>query len=45
MDLILKEIIYQINEQIYCKDFNIFLEGNFKGGIVKIINNQQFTHM
>lgn len=27
------------------KDFKIFLEGNFKGGITKIIDNQQFTHL
>jgi hypothetical protein len=34
-----------VREQTYIKDFRIFLEGNFKGGIAKIINNQQFTHM
>lgn len=44
-ETILKELIENINEQIYCNDFKIFLEGNFKLGIAKIINNQHFTHM
>lgn len=35
----------RINEQVYIKDFQTFLEGNFTGGISKIISNQQFTHL
>ena len=37
--------MYRINEQTYVKDFKIFLGGNFKGGILKIINNQMFTQL
>jgi transposase len=37
-------LIANVREQTYIKDFRIFLEGSFKGGIAKIINNSQFTH-
>lgn len=44
METIHQGLIANIREQTYINDFRIFLEGNFKGGIAKIINNSQFTH-
>lgn len=38
-------MVDNVREQTYIKDFRVFLEGNFKGGIAKIIDNKQFTHM
>lgn len=43
-EAVVRAITLRVSEQVYCRDFKLFLEGKFKGGILKIISNSQFTH-